>query len=259
MDSFLQDARYAFRKLLRTPAFTAIAIGTLALGIGATTAMWAIVDGVLLKPLPYRDPASLVRVASIGKEGKPQSMSALDFIDYRDQSRSFVGMAAMEGNNENLVRAGSEPIRVNVAEVGANFFSLLGLQPQSGRFFMSDEDHRGSGRVVVLSDGMWRSRFAGDKSIVGKPISLNGRTYTVIGIAPPKFSYPSKAEAWRPLVWEDWQIDPGNRGAHFLNGIGRVKPGVSLDVAKQDVLTVSKVLAQKFPDSNINFAGTIQP
>src|SRR3954471_574677 len=127
MDSFLQDARYAFRKLLRTPAFTAVAIGTLALGIGATTAMWAIVDGVLLKPLPYRDPASLVRVSSVGKEGKPQAMSALDFMDYRDQSHSFVGMAAMDLSDENLTRAGSEPVRVNVAEVGASFFSLLGL------------------------------------------------------------------------------------------------------------------------------------
>src|SRR5207244_3536814 len=132
--------------------------------------------------------------------------SALDFIDYRDQSRSFVGMAAMDDANENLTRAGSEPVRVNVAEVGANFFDLLGLTSQSGRFFTKGEDVRGSGLVVVLGDALWRSRFGSDASIVGKPISLNGKSYTVVGIAPPRFNYPSRAEAWRPFVWQDWQI-----------------------------------------------------
>src|SRR5437667_12068146 len=165
MDSFLQDVRYAIRKLLRTPGFTVVAVTTLALGIGATTAMWAIVDGVLLKPLPYRDPESLVRVSSLGREGKPQAMSAPDFIDYRDQSRSFVGMAAMDDDNENLTRAGSEPVRVNVAQVGASFFDLLGLTPQDGRFFMKGEDARGSGLFVVLGDSLWRSRFGSDPSI----------------------------------------------------------------------------------------------
>src|SRR5205823_3745701 len=150
------------------------AVLTLALGIGATTAMWAIVDGVLLKPLPYRDPDALVRVSSVGREGKPQAMSALAFIDYRDQSHSFVGMAGMDQSNENLTRLGSEPVRVNVSEVGAKFFELLGIAPQSGRFFTKGEDARGSGRVIVLSDALWRSRFGSDASIVGKTISLNG-------------------------------------------------------------------------------------
>lgn len=259
MDSFLQDARYAIRKLVRTPGFTIVAIVTLALGIGATTAMWAIVDGVLLKPLPYRDPGGLVRVASLGREGKPQVMSAPDFIDYRDQSHSFVGMAGMDQASENLNRPGSEPVRVNVSEVGANFFDLLGIAPQSGRFFMKGEDARGSGRVVVLSEDLWRSRFGSDTSIVGKLISLNGNSYTVVGIAPPRFTYPTRAEAWRPFVWQDWQIDPKNRGAHFMDAIGRVKPGVSIATARQDVATVAKRLAAKYPDSNSQFGGTIEP
>lgn len=259
MDSFLQDARYAYRKLLRTPGFTAVAILTLALGIGATTAMWAIVDGVLLKPLPYRDPASLVRVSSVGREGKPNAMSAPDFIDYRDQTHSFVGMAGMDQASENLTRQGSEPVRVNVSQVGASFFDLLGLAPQTGRYFRKDEDARGSGLFVVLSDGLWRSRFGADTSLLGKPIALNGKNYTVLGIAPAGFTYPTKSEAWRPLVWEDWQIDPENRGAHFMYAIGRVKHGVSIATAKQDVATVAKRLADRFPSSNINFTGTIQP
>jgi putative ABC transport system permease protein len=259
MDSFIHDARYAIRKLLRTPGFTITAIVTLALGIGATTAMWAIVDGVLLKPLPYRNPDALVRVASVGREGKPTAMSAPDFVDYRDQSHSFVGMAGIDNDNENLTRAGSEPVRINVAQVGASFFDLLGLAPQSGRFFRKGEDARGAVDVVVLSDVLWRSRFGSDTSIIGRPISLNGVSYTVVGIAGPRFSYPDRAEAWRPFVWQAWQIDPGNRGAHFMAAIGRVKPGVSIETAKLDVATIAKQLAAKYPDSNSEFAGTIEP
>src|SRR5436190_18883173 len=127
MDILLQDIRYAARKLLRTPAFTIIAIATLALAIGATTAVFSIVNGVLLKPLPFRDPDALVRVGSLGKEGKLVHMSAPDFIDYRDQSKSFVGMAQMqEKSSANLTISGSEPQRVNAASVGAKFFDLLG-------------------------------------------------------------------------------------------------------------------------------------
>src|SRR3954452_3824342 len=130
MDSLLQDVRYAARKLLRSPGFTFIAVITLALGIGATTAMWAIVDGILIRPLPYPDPSRLVRVTSLSKEKKPNAMSAPDFIDYRDQSKSFVAMAAMDDDNVNLVRAGSEPTRINLGSVGASFFDLLGMKPQ---------------------------------------------------------------------------------------------------------------------------------
>src|SRR4051812_11533335 len=235
MDTLLQDLRYATRKLLRTPSFTVIAILTLALGIGATTAMWAIVDGVLLRPLPYPDPDRIVQVASIGREGKPQAMSALDFIDYRDQSKSFVGMAAVDDGNENLIRSGVEPVRIPVATVGANFFDLLGLRPQMGRYFVQGEDAKGAARVVVLSDKLWKTRFAGDPAIVGKSISLNGKLFTVVGVAPEQFNFPNRVEAWRPFVFQDWMVDPGNRGAHFMSGIGRVKAGVSIADARQDV------------------------
>src|SRR5258708_25914860 len=193
------------RKPLRTPGFTIPALVTLALGIGGTRAMWGIVDGVLLKPLPYRNPDALVRVASVGREGKPTAMSAPDFIDYRDQSHSFVGMAGLDHGNENLTRAGSEPVRINVAQVGANFFDLLGLAPLSGRFFRKGEDARGSVGVVVLSDDLWRSRFGSDTAILGRPISLNGVSYTVVGIAPARFSFPDRAEAWRPFGCQDGQ------------------------------------------------------
>src|SRR3954462_658623 len=232
MDTLLQDIRYAARKLLRTPGFTFIAVITLALGIGATTAMWAIVDGVLIRPLPYPDPGRVVRVTSF-KDNKVNAMSATDFIDYRDQSKSFVGMAAMDDDNVNLVRAGSEPTRITLGSVGASFFDLLGIKPQLGRYFRTGEDQRGAAKVVVLSDLLWRSRFGADPSIVGKPISLNGNNYEVIGVAPAKFNYPNRVEAWRPFVFAGWMLDPGNRGAHSPSAIARVKPNVSVETAQR--------------------------
>src|SRR4051812_27640793 len=210
MDTLLQDLRYATRKLLRTPSFTVIAILTLALGIGATTAMWAIVDGVLLRPLPYPDPDRVVEVASIGREGKPQPMSALDFIDYRDQSRSFVGMAGMDDGNENLIRSGVEPVRIPVATVSANFFDLLGVRPAKGRYFVQGEDAKGAARVIVLSDRLWKTRFAEDPAIVGKSVSLSGNLFTVVGVAPERFNFPDRVDAWRPLIWQDWMLQPDN-------------------------------------------------
>lgn len=259
MDSLLQDVRYAVRKLLRTPGFTFIAIATLALGIGATTAMWAIVDGVLIRPLPYPDPGRVVRISSLSKEKKANAMSATDFIDYRDQTKSFVGMAVMDDENVNLTRAGSEPTRITLGAVGASFFDLLGMKPQRGRYFVTGEDNRGASKVVVLSDNLWRTRFGGDPAIVGKPISLNGSNYDVIGIAPPKFDFPNRVEAWRPFIFADWMLDPGNRGAHFLYAIGRVKPTVEVETANRDIAMVAKRLEQKYPDSNTGFGAQVVP
>jgi predicted permease len=259
MDSLIQDVRYATRKLLRTPSFTLIAVLTLALGIGATTAMWAIVDGVLLRPLPYRDPGSVVQVSTLMRDSRPSALSALDFIDYRDQTTSFTGMAAMDNSSQNLTRSGSEPARVQVGVVGANFFDLLGMAPQRGRWFLKGEDDRGANRVIVLGDNLWRTRFGGDTAIVGKAISLDGDAYTVVGIAPPQFSFPERAEAWRPLEMAPWMLDPNNRGAHFLRAIGRVKPGVAVETARQDLLTVSKRLSDKYPETNDGFRGDIEP
>ena len=158
----------------------------MALAIGATTAVFSIVNGVLLKPLPFRDPDALVRIGSMSKDGKLVHLSVPDFIDYRDQTRSFVGMAQIqERNSANLSIAGSEPHRLNAASVGAKFFDLLGAPMQLGRGFVAGEDSKGAQRVVVLSDRLWRASFSADKSIIGRAISINGDDFTVIGVAPP--------------------------------------------------------------------------
>ena len=259
MDILLQDIRYAARKLLRTPAFTIIAIATLALAIGATTAVFSIVNGVLLKPLPFREPDALVRIGSMSKEGKLVHMSAPDFVDYRDQTRSFVGMAQIqEKNSANFTVSGSEPQRLNAANVGAKFFDLLGAPMQLGRGFIAGEDLKGAQRVVVLSDRLWRGSFNADKSIIGRAISVNGDDFTVVGVAPPSMTFPSKPDLWLPFVLEAWMTDPENRGAHFMSAIARVKPGTTREAAIREMNSVGARLQAEYPKSNVNFGGTAE-
>jgi putative ABC transport system permease protein len=259
MDTLPQDIRYAARKLVRTPGFTLIAVATLALAIGATTAAFSIVNGVLLKPLPFREPDRVVVVGSTNLERKLQSMSAPDFIDYRDRTHSFVGMAAVQaGNSANLSVSGATPVRLNSAAVGARFFELLGVSMRLGRGFLANEDAAGAERVAVLSEKLWRNTFAGDPAVLGRVISLNGQDYKVIGVAPSSLTYPRLPDLWTPFKFESWMTDPENRGAHFLGAIGRIKPGVSFDVAKRDMMTIGEQLRAQYPRSNTNFGGSIE-
>jgi putative ABC transport system permease protein len=187
MDILLQDIRYAARKLLRAPSFSIIAITTLALAIGATTSVFSVVNGVLLEPLPFPNPDEIVRVGSIGRDGRYSAMSGPDFIDYRDQSRSFVGMAAVEeGSSANLSISGSDPLRLSSTAVGPRFFELLGLPMQLGRGFAIDDDKPGAPAVVVLSNKLWRGKFAADRAVIGRSISLNGAEHTVVGVPRPE-------------------------------------------------------------------------
>ena len=259
MHTIIQDVRYAARKLLRAPGFTFIAVTTLALAIGATTAVFSIVNGVLLKPLPFRDPDAVVKVGSTTTNGKLVSMSVPDFVDYRDQTRSFVAMAAIwDRNSANLSIAGAEPVRLNSAAVGARFFELLGTRMPLGRGFIAGDDATGARRVAVLSNRVWRSAFAGDSGVVGRAISLNGQDYTVVGVAPASLTFPSKADIWVPFTFEPWMTDPGNRGAHFMFAIARLRPGVTVDAANREMATVGARLAREYPSTNTKFGGGIE-
>ena len=259
MSILVQDLRYAARQLARNPGFTFVAVATLALAIGATTAVFSIVNGVLLKPLPFHEPKEIVRVTSSGRAGRAAAMSALDFVDYRDQSRSFVGMAAISDGTVNLTTAGDQPARLSASWVGARFFELLGALPSLGRSFTAADEGKGAARVVVLSDKLWRNRFRADRRIVGQSVSLDGNAYTVIGIAPPTLNFPARTDVWIPLKFDNWMLDPGNRGSHFLNGIGRLKSGVAIETARRDLLSISERLAAQFPESNATFRGMVQP
>ena len=259
MDRLIQDIRYAARKLLRAPGFTFIAVATLALAVGATTAIFSIVNGVLLKPLPFDKPEQVVFVASTNREGKTNPMSVLDFVDYRDQSKSFVGMAAYDRASMNVTAAGADPVYLDVATVGTRFFDLLGIRPQLGRSFATGEDATGASRVAVLSDRLWRNNYGADRRIVGQTIRLDGEPYTVVGIAPPSLTFPARVDLYVPLVFQPWQTEAENRGAHHLYAIGRVKDGVAVATAKAELQTIAKRLSVQYPESNTGFGAMAIP
>ena len=252
-----QDIRYAVRKLSRTPGFTAIAAFTLALAIGATTAIFSVIDGVLLKPLPFREPERVVRVTNL-RDGNRMVSSVPDFLDIRTQSRSFSSLAAFDNQAVNLT-GGSEPERIQAARVGATFWTLLGVTPPIGRGFAPNEDSQSAGRAVVLSDGLWKRRFGGDSRIVGKTIALDGNSYTVIGVAPERFSFPDRPDVWIPLVFSSDDVNPEGRGSHWMGIMGRLAPNVTVAQATSEVATITRRLEQQYPESNTGMSGAVIP
>jgi len=253
----LQDIRYAVRKLSRTPGFTTIAAFTLALAIGATTAIFSVIDGVLLKPLPFRDPQRVVRVTNL-RDGNRMVSSVPDFLDIRAQSKSYASLAALDNQAMNLT-GGSEPERISAARVGATFWSLLGVTPQVGRGFAPNEDSQSAARTVVLSDGLWKRRFGGDRRIVGKTIALDGNSFTVIGVAPAGFSFPDRPDVWIPLVFAQDDLNPDGRGAHWMGIMGRLAPNVTVTQATSELVTITRRLEQQYPESNTNMSGAVIP
>ncbi|HYC49538.1 MAG TPA: ABC transporter permease [Gemmatimonadaceae bacterium] len=256
MDSLLQDIRYSARKLIKSPGFTVIAVATLALAIGATTAVFSIVNGVLLKPLPYPKPEQIAFIASTGRDGLPTAMSTPDFLDYRDQSTSFVGMAAMSSQVMNVTSAGAEPTRVRAAQVGARFFDLLGVRTQLGRTFRDGEDQDSAQRVAILSERMWRTQYGADPRIVGQQIQMDGNAYTVVGVTPASLQYPSNIDLFIPFVFEPWQVDPANRGSHSHYALGRIRDGVTMEQAAAELDAIAGRLAKQYPEMNTGFGGT---
>jgi len=256
VDSVLQDLRYAVRKLVRAPGFTVVAVLTLALAIGASTAVFSIVDGVLLKKLPFRDPDRLVRVETIS-EDKISNASQPDFLDYRVQSRTVSPMAAYSLRSANLTATGSEPQRIQLARVSAVWFDLLGVAPRIGRGFHAEEENAGAARVAVLSQAIWRSRFGGDPAVLGRTISLDGKSVTVVGVAPAGWRYPDDADAWVPLVFEGWEAEPGNRGGHWLRLLGRLAPRATLEEAKEELRKIAGGLARQYPESNSRYSANV--
>jgi putative ABC transport system permease protein len=216
METLLKDIRYGIRGLLKRPGFTVIALITLALGIGANTAIFSVVNAVLLRPLPYQKPEELVIVwedATI--VGFPQNTPApANYVDWKNQNQSFADMAASYETSFNLTGDG-EPERVSSYAVTANFFPLLGVQPLLGRGFLNEEDRPGGNKVVMLSYSLWRSRYGGEPNIVNRAILLNGEKHTVVGVMPASFQFFAKdVRLWVPIALdqEGW----ANRGGHYL-------------------------------------------
>jgi len=255
METLLQDIRYGWRMLVKNPGFTAIAVLTLALGIGASTAIFSVVDTVLLRPLPYRQPEQLVLVTETlpGMSLDEIGVSAGEYQDYRDRNRSFSQVAAYENAGFNLTGVG-QPLRINAASVSASALPLLGVSPELGRAFTAEEDRYGSGDVVVLSHALWEHKYSGDPNILGKTVKLDEKPYTVIGVMPASFRFPfdgaplsEMADLWVPIAFEPDRLSPENRNREFGVGlIGRLKPGVTREQAQKDVENIASDFMKQY-------------
>ncbi|MEK6323110.1 MAG: ABC transporter permease [Acidobacteriota bacterium] len=267
METLIQDLKYGARLLLKRPGFTAVAVIALALGIGANSAIFSVVNGVVLRALPYKDPESLMMVWSRrpllqARSGATEfPVSAADFIDWRDQNQVFEQIAAFQTQPFNITGAG-EPEFLGGVRASASLFSLLGVEPKLGRTFTPEDDQPGAERVVVISHGLLERRFGSDPNIIGQKLSLNDEPYTVVGVLPRGFQFPRKGEMpagfqfprqadfYTTLAWSPAQAT--NRGRNFLAVVARLKPGVTVEQAGAEMDAVSERLKQQYPQTNTN-------
>ena len=274
MEKLLQDLRYAVRSLLAAPAFTIIAALTLALGIGANTAIFSVLNAVLLKPLPYGRPEGLVRVVHYypSLHSLRASVSVPGYQDYRGRADLFEKFAVENGATMNLTGAG-EPERVNVSRVSPDYFPVYEVAPMIGRSLRPDEFEEGHDHVVVLSHGFWKTKLGADQNVVGKTIQLNGETYTIAGVMPPTFRdfFFRAAQLWTPITFKPADFADSRRTNEFLSATARLKPGVTMEHAQLAMHDFATRLKQEHPDSyardwtlevtsfNQEATGTIRP
>src|ERR1700680_971978 len=267
IDTLLQDVRYALRMLRSSPGFTAVAILTLALGIGANTAIFSVIDSVLLRPLPYENPGSLVLIWETSSQpaNLRNVVSPPDFLDWRSQNGAFQSMAAIFDERDNLTGTG-DPQEVVSQGVSANFFSVLGVNPIMGAGFTAENDQVGHTRVVILSYGFWKERFAGDPAIIGKTIVMNGHPQAVVGVAPQNFNWfikdgtlrGAKPQGWFPYVFPQNFHERKNVG-RFLTVVARLKPGITLPQAKTEMNAIAARVAEEYPDFNSHWGVNVVP
>jgi putative ABC transport system permease protein len=262
MAAFITDLRYALRVLFRQPGFAIVAALTLAIGIGANTAIFSIVNAVLLRPLPFANPDSLVVLWSNTRAERGGAASPDDFLDFRRDQRSFTDIAALANSSATLTSRGAEAERLRGMRVSAGLLSILGVSPRLGRDFLADEDTPGGQRVALLSHGLWERRFAADPSLVGKTLNLDGEAHTVIGVMPEGFDFPvGFASIQPPDFWQPLRLDPAqpNRGAHFLRVVGRLKSGVTMAAAQAEMTAIARRLEQQHPLTNTNWGLWVFP
>ncbi|MGH9811953.1 MAG: ABC transporter permease, partial [Candidatus Acidiferrales bacterium] len=259
METLWQDLKYGARQLARSPGFTAVAVLTLALGIGANTAIFSVVNAVLLRPLPFSEPGRLTMVWLDNRdEGWPEDLTSYPtYLDWRAQSRSFEEMAAFTPSEASLSGEG-EPERVRSAVVSANYFSVLRVEPMRGRTFRPEEEVPGAERVVVLSAGLWQRRFAGRPDMLGRAVNLGGNPFTIIGVMPPGFDAPARTELWLPFsIFPQQRLEA--RSSLWLRVIGRLRPGVPLAEAQAEMTAIAQRLEREYPDSMANLGVNLVP
>jgi putative ABC transport system permease protein len=268
LEALWQDLRYGIRMLGKNGGLTAIAVLTLALGIGANSAIFSVVNAVLLRPLPYKDPDRIVQFWETNplKNWTQATVAPANFSDWEKQSTVFESMSAYLGSDKKEagltglhLTGGDEPERLQGLAVNANIFSVLGVDPALGRTFRDEENWEGKHRVAILSHGLWRRRFSANPDIIGQKITLNGRDLEIVGVMPADFYFPSKeVEMWFPFGWNQNQMTEIRR-PHFLRAIARLKPGVTLEQAEAEMNTIASRLEEQYPDTNTQMGVGLGP
>jgi putative ABC transport system permease protein len=250
----LRDIKYSVRRLLKSPAFTAVVILTLGLGIGANTAIFSVINTVLLRPLGFREPDRLVTInhfyRSEALDNLEAPVSAVGYRDYRDKTKSFDAVAVETGWSANLTGAG-DPERVPASRVSGDYFRALGVAPALGRVFGRDEDQPGKNNVVVLSDGLWKRIYGGDRGVVSKTMQLNGQSYTILGVMPEGFRafFNSRSDIWTPLALDETKLDGRNYTNEYLQLTARLKPGVSAKQADAEMKAFAEQVRRLYPNA----------
>jgi putative ABC transport system permease protein len=257
MNTFLNDLQYSFRVLSKNKCFTAVVILTLAVGIGANTAIFSLIDTVLLRPLAFHDPETLVRLYETESAPGKYPFAGPDFVDWRAQNSTFESMSLYSWAQDMNLSGGARPDHVYGVSTDANFFKLLGVRPVLGRTWMAGEDQPDKNTTVVLSHRLWQSRYAADPNVIGQTLELNSKKYTIVGVMPPDFRYPAAAQLWMPMDTSAKGL--GQRGSHWACAIGRLKHGVAVAQARADLKLIAARLEQQYPDSNHKVGSVVVP
>jgi putative ABC transport system permease protein len=261
MQTLWQDLRYGARMLWKKPGFTFVAVLTLALGIGANTAIFSVVHALLLRPLPYYEPDRLVQLTNKTNRARRSGISYPNYNDWRDRAKSFEGMAAARGDSFNLTGV-DKPVRLRGRMVNWNFFRLLGVQPQFGRTFVAEDDRYGAPRTVIISHSLWSERFGGETSVIGRKLTLSGELYEVIGVLPPGFEYSSSVDLYTPIELElKPRTGMTDRGTSLggMNAIARLKSGVTLAQANGEMAALAEQLEREHPAINAGKSAQAEP
>jgi putative ABC transport system permease protein len=258
----LQDLRLALRALGSRPGWTVFVVLTLAVGIGANTAVFSLVDAVLIRPLRYPDPDRLVKVEGLDTgTGEPANLSPADFHDFASESDVFESMGAHGWVGFFTVSGDFEPERVAGSNVTAGFFDTLGVRPALGRLFREEDDRKGAPPTAILTDPFWRTRFGGDPGVVGKTIRVNAESYRIIGVLPPDFRHPEPNPDREPVLYAPYQFDPSDfpRSGHFIRAVGRLREGKTIEEARAELVSIARRLEETYPDSNTRRGVYLRP
>ncbi|MDE3179674.1 MAG: ABC transporter permease [Acidobacteriota bacterium] len=254
--TFLQDLHYGLRQLRRNPGFTAVAVITLALGIGAPTAIFSIVDSVLIGPLPFKHSSRIVTVWETNRSGRKTRVSILDFRDWKAEAHAFTQMAEFSGSFPVSAVGGNEPVRVDATTVSEGFFKVLGVQASLGHIFLPEEHKYGAPHTVLISYAFWQQVFGGDRTVLGKLLDVSGIPCVIVGVLPAGVGFPAHVQVWAP---DELFPHPRSRSARHFQVIARLKPGVSLESANAEMRAISRRLALEFPTTNAKIGAVVLP